>query len=46
MGSLAEARIAGYSPQTAAAGVVAAMNAMNTSARSQRTDPHHVDATS
>jgi glycosyltransferase involved in cell wall biosynthesis len=46
MGSLAEARIAGYSPQTAAAGVVTAMNAINTSARSQRTDPHHVDAIS
>ncbi len=46
IGNLAKARIADFSPEIAAAGVLTAMNALNTPPRSQRTDSHHVDAVS
>jgi glycosyltransferase involved in cell wall biosynthesis len=46
MGSQARARIADFSPQIAAAGVVTAMNSLNTSPDTQRTDHQHVDAIS
>ena len=47
MGSRARERIAEFSPQVAAAGVVDAMRALNTThPRIERSDPHHVDAVS
>jgi glycosyltransferase involved in cell wall biosynthesis len=47
MGSQAIQRIAAFSPHAAAAGVVDAMNVLAARhPRTQRTDPHHVDAVS